>query len=339
MRGRGHLAQRILVLRLIAIGDNAVVELRQLAYFVAVAEELNFTRGSRRVHVVQSAVSAAIQKLERELGTLLFHRHGPQISLTDAGAALLPEARAALAAAERARDVVDQVRDGLRGAVTIGTMLSTASVDLPALLGRFHAAHPGVTVRLRLASAGSTGHVQAIMDGSIDMALVSTPGRPPAGVRLHHLTDEPLRLICPPRHPMANAASVTVDQLAAESFVDFPAGWGNRAVVDRVFTAAGHVRDVRFEAADFASALGLVRNGLGVTFLPDSAATRVTDLAVIPVDADDLILPVSLATAATRTPSAAASALIGEIRALPASQAQEHRRQCADVDLPHRPTG
>jgi DNA-binding transcriptional LysR family regulator len=292
------------------------VDLRQLEYFVAVAEERSFTRGSRRVHVVQSAVSAAVQRLERDLGTPLFHRHGQQISLTDAGAVLLPEARATLAAARRARDTVDQVRGGVRGTVTIGTMLSTASVDLPALLGRFHAAHPRVTVRLRLAAAGSTGHLEAIMDGTLDLALVSTPGRPPAGVHLHHLTDEPLRLICPPQHRLAKAASVTLGQLAEESFIDFPAGWGNRTVVDRAFTAAGHAREVPFEAADYASALGLVRNGLGVTFLPDSAASEITDLAVVAVAGGNLNLPVSVATATTRTPSAATSALLRDIQAI-----------------------
>ena len=148
------------------------VELHQLAYFVAVAEERSFTRGAARVHVVQSAVSASISRLERELDSLLFDRSGRQIALTDAGAALLPEARATLAASQAARDAVDQVRGGLRGTVTVGGMLSTGPVDLSAVLGRFHAQHPEVAVRLRQASGGSSENVKALRDGTVDLALV-----------------------------------------------------------------------------------------------------------------------------------------------------------------------
>ena len=95
---------------------------------MVVAEELSFTRASRRLHVVQSGVSSAIQGLERELGATLFDRDRHRVALTDAGLALLPEARATLAAAQAARDAVAQARAGLRGTLTVGTMLSTGSV-------------------------------------------------------------------------------------------------------------------------------------------------------------------------------------------------------------------
>ena len=102
--------------------------LESLRKFVVVAEELSFTRASRRLHVVQSGVSSAIQGLERELGATLFDRDRHRVALTDAGLALLPEARATLAAAQAARDAVAQARAGLRGTLTVGTMLSTGSV-------------------------------------------------------------------------------------------------------------------------------------------------------------------------------------------------------------------
>jgi DNA-binding transcriptional LysR family regulator len=133
------------------------MELRHLEYFVAVAEELSFTRASRRLHVVQSGVSSSIQGLERELAAVLFDRDRHRVALTDAGHALLPEARATLAAAQAARDAVGEARGGLRGTVTVGTMQSTGQLDVPGLLGRFHTTHPGVAVRLRLAAAGSAG--------------------------------------------------------------------------------------------------------------------------------------------------------------------------------------
>src|SRR5919198_245380 len=100
------------------------MELRHLATFVAVAEEGSFTRAAGRLHVVQSAVSAAVRALERELGVTLFDRSTHRVELTDAGRALLPEARRTLAAAAAARDAVDQLRGGLRGTVRLGMMLS-----------------------------------------------------------------------------------------------------------------------------------------------------------------------------------------------------------------------
>ena len=131
---------------------------------MVVAEELSFTRASRRLHVVQSGVSSAIQGLERELGAPLFDRDRHRVAPTDAGLALLPEARATLAAAQAAQDAVAQAQAGLRGTLTVGTMLSTGSFDLAALLGRFHASHPGVSVHLRQALAGSAGLAALVIE-------------------------------------------------------------------------------------------------------------------------------------------------------------------------------
>ncbi|HST39779.1 MAG TPA: LysR family transcriptional regulator, partial [Conexibacter sp.] len=119
------------------------MELRQLACFVAVAEELSFTRAARRLHLVQSGVSASVRALERELDAELFERTTQRVALTGAGAALLPEARVALAAAQRAADAVARARGTVAGTLTIGTVQSAAPLDLPAVLARFHAEHPG----------------------------------------------------------------------------------------------------------------------------------------------------------------------------------------------------
>src|SRR4051794_14371497 len=100
------------------------MELRHLATFVAVAEEGSFTRAAGRLHVVQSAVSSGVRALERELGVTLFDRTTHRVQLSEAGRALLPEARRTLAAAAAARDAVDQLRGGLRGTVRLGVMLA-----------------------------------------------------------------------------------------------------------------------------------------------------------------------------------------------------------------------
>src|SRR6201992_1516299 len=191
-----------------ATGDNQRVELHQLEYFVAVAEELSFTRGARRAHVVQSAVSAAITRLERELHAPLFERTRRRVALTDAGSALLPEARATLAAAQGARDAVAAVRGGLRGSVTLGMMLSTGPLDMAAVLGRFSAAHPDVVVQARQAAEGTAAHLRDLREGALDLALVALAGSPPPGIVTWPLASEHLSLLAPPDGPYARRARV-----------------------------------------------------------------------------------------------------------------------------------
>lgn len=290
------------------------MELRHLQFFVAVAEELSFTRAARRLHVVQSGVSSAIRSLERELGDRLFDRDRRRVALTDVGEALLPEARATLAAAQAAVDAVGAARGGLRGTLTVGTMVSTGHLDVPAVLGAFHASHPEVSVRLRLAAGGSAELARLVAAGSLDLALLSPAGQPPPGLELRPISEEPLLLVSPIAHPVARLPSVGLDRLARETFVDFPPGWGNRAVVDRAFAAAGLDRNVPFEVASFTAAAGLVRHGLGVAFLPVSAKAGVAgDLAWTEVAGAALTWRLSAATPASRRVSATARAFLAEL--------------------------
>jgi DNA-binding transcriptional LysR family regulator len=289
------------------------MELRHLAYFVAVAEESSFTRAAERLHVVQSGVSAAIKALEHELDAPLLERTSKRVALTDAGAALLPRARAALDAARAARDAVDQVRGGLRGTLRIGTLTSIGLVDLPALLGHFHRTHPDVTLQLTVSTRGSGGLVDALTDGRLDLALVSVPGRPPAGVHLRHLLRYPMELVLPAGHRLAAAPAVRIADLADEQFVDFPAGYGNRRVVDRAFAAAGVDRQVALEVIDISTGASFVRHGLGIAILPRFAVPDEVDLVVRPVADADLDWPLGVATSAIRAPSAAARVLLGMI--------------------------
>jgi len=291
------------------------VELRHLEYFVAVAEELSFTRASRRLHVVQSGVSSAIQGLERELGATLFDRNRHRVTLTEAGLALLPEARATLAAAQAAADAVAEAAAGLRGTLSIGTMISTGSIDVPALLGRFHEQHPAVLVRLRVMPGGSADLAREVASGGLDLALLSLPGDAPPGLTVRPLAQEPLMLICGAKHPLANAEAVRLDALANETFVDFPVGWGTRAVVDRAFATAGIDRQVSFEVADYTTAARLVGTGLGVAFVPASAASGLDAVARVPVEGAALNWRILVATSATRRPSAAARAFLAELLA------------------------
>ena len=295
------------------------MELRHLEYFVAVAEELSFTRASRRLHVVQSGVSSGIQGLERELGTAVFERDRHRVVLTDAGRALLPEARATLAAARTAADAVAEVTAGLRGTLSIGTMISTGTIDVPTLLGLFHEQHPGVLVRLRMLPGGSAELAREVSSGGLDLALLSLPGDAPGGLTVRPLALEPLLLVCGQKHPLADTArasgGVTLSALAEETFIDFPVGWGTRAITDRAFAAAGVDRLVAFDVPDYGTAAALVRNGLGVAFLPASIATDLDGVEVVPLTSAQLAWPIQVAIAATRRPSAAARAFLADLLA------------------------
>ncbi|MCW2782615.1 MAG: LysR family transcriptional regulator [Marmoricola sp.] len=290
------------------------MELRHLEYFVAVAEERSFTVAAARLHVVQSAVSAGVKALERELAAQLLDRTPRRVDLTDAGAALLPKAQATLDAARDARDVVAEVRGGLRGTVRVGTMTSVGLLDVPGLLGEFHRRHPGVLLRLTAAPSGSEGLVDALIERRLDLAFVSLPGQPPPQLQLTELARTPMVLVLPVDHPLAGHARVPITDLADLDFIDSPIGYGNRSVADRAFEAAGVRRRVSIEIADIATATSYVRDGLGIALLPRFAIGADDDVVALPVAGADLEWPLSLAAPRDRALSSATRALLELIR-------------------------
>ncbi|MEV0893695.1 LysR family transcriptional regulator [Promicromonospora sp. NPDC050262] len=283
----------------------------QLRYFVAIAETGSFTAGAQRARVVQSAASTAVRQLERELGCALFTR-GRRIALTPEGEALLPRARDVLAALDAARAAVAATRGQVAGTVSLGMMNHLAGFDLASLLAAFGRAHPAVVVHARQTATGSRGSLDAVRSGDLDLALVSTAGETVPGMRLRYLDSEPIRFVCHRSHPLAGAGSVRLAQIADEAFIDSPVGWGNRAVVDGAFAAAGLRRAIQTEATDFELGQALVRERLGVMFVPASAVSPDPQLVALDVE-PALTWTVRLAHSASRPLSAAAAALAAEL--------------------------
>src|ERR1700759_132181 len=215
------------------------MELRQLEYFVAVAAELNFSRAAQRIHVVQSALSASVGRLEKELGVELFDRSKRQIALTAAGEGFLQHAREVIHTADRSRTSVDAFRDQLTGSVTLGTLMSWGTLDLPAALEEFRRSNPLVTVRLRQSLTGSAGHLAAIADGQMDLALVSISSPGSQLVALRELMSEPMVFVCESSHALENRSGFHLAALAGHDFINFPLGWGIRQRLDAGFAAAG----------------------------------------------------------------------------------------------------
>lgn len=288
------------------------MEIRDLDYFLTCAKAGSFTAAARQAHIVQSAMSSAIARLEHELGVSLFDRSVTPVTVTEHGAALQAGAQRILEAVQAARDEVEAVSGRIRGTVILGCTLHTGPLDLAAVLARLRDQHPGVVVQLRQSLAGSAGNLQAVRDGSMDIALTaspadSAPGRSPRGVILAPLVSEPLVFVCPAGHPLGERPGVTVADLAGETILQFPPGWGVRATVDRVLGTDPSA----IEIADYALMLQLVRDRFGTTLLPASAITSDhPGLLAVPVGDPRLTWGLFAATSASRQPTAAAAAVL-----------------------------
>jgi DNA-binding transcriptional LysR family regulator len=258
---------------------HARVELRQLEHFVAVAEERSFTQGARRLNYVQSALSVSIRSLERELGVRLFDRNTHRVDLTDAGEALLPAARETLASVEHTRDLAAALQGVVRGTLRIGIMQSFGFLDVPAVLGEFHRRHPHVEIEMRPSPGGSLALVDELKRGGIDIAFASVMDDP-VGVTTTELGVEELYLVGVKELLPPARARMDLSDLADSRFVDFPRGWGVRAVVDNAFAAAGTDRRVTIEVADVNTLIALLHAGLGVALAPPSLFPRDHGLAI-----------------------------------------------------------
>lgn len=247
-----------------------VVELRQLEHFVAVAEEQSFTRAAQRLSYVQSALSVSIQSLERELGIRLFDRTTHRVVLTDAGESLLEPAKRTLDSVEDARDAVAAVKGVIRGTLRIGIMQSFRFLDVPDLLGRFHREHPGVEIRTRPAAGGSASLLEQLRNGDLDMVFAALTDAVPAELSVTPLAFEEIVFVSNEELARPGEGPLPLRDLAEETFVDFPVGWGVRTVIDRAFTDEGVNRRITIESADVATSLQLVQSGLGVALIPPS---------------------------------------------------------------------
>lgn len=254
------------------------MELRQLEHFLAVAEERNFTRAARRLHIVQSGLSASIRALEDDVGAPLFSRTTRQVELTVAGGAFLKEVPRVLAAAREARRVVAEVQGLQRGHLTIGAIQGLAPfVDLPSLLGRFRSAHPDIEVQL---SFGSTAALLAgVLANEIDIAFTQFLETPPPEIETRMLACDPLVLACAPSHRLAGHQDLNLGDIEGEFFIDLSADHGTRQLVDQSFVQAGIARRTGFEVNDLPMQLDLVAQGLGVALVPELVVRRRMDEA------------------------------------------------------------
>ena len=262
------------------------MELRHLRYFVAVAEERNFTRAAARLGIGQPPLSQQIKDLEAEVEARLFRRLPTGAELTEAGAAFLDEARAALAAAERAALAARRAAEGRIGRLRIGCTGSGFFNPLvTGALRAFGAAYPDVSVVLE---EGNTGLLlERLAAGFLDAAFLRPhEGLPPA-LRAHGGVDEPMQVALPESHPLAGADAVRLADLAGARFVLFPRPMGESLhdTITNACRAAGFEPLRGQEAQQFPSIINLVASGLGVSLVPASLTqVRVAGVRFRPID-------------------------------------------------------
>lgn len=288
------------------------MELRQLEYFVAVAEESSFTKAAARVHVTQSGVSSQIRRLERELGHPLLDRSGHQVKVTEVGRAVLEHARAALAAAAGAKQVVEEHASLVRGTLSVGMVTSSwLGFDLTGLMARFHHRHPAVEIAL--SEATSDILVEAVVAGRLDAAVIAPPAtEPPPGLRMHVLADVPLVAAVPHGDPLSERAGITLDALRDLPLIVFPRSVGSRLTFDEACADAGFRPRVSIEASDPNVLAELAAGGLGVAVLPQPyVAARPGELRMLDVEGGRLRGLAAMAWSAVRPLSPATRAFVG----------------------------
>jgi DNA-binding transcriptional LysR family regulator len=254
------------------------VELRHLRYFVAVAEELHFRRAAERLHVAQPAVSQQVRKLEVELGVRLFDRSQRDVALTNAGAALLPEAYRVLRQAETARAAARGASD--RPGLRVGYVPTALRASIPRTLRRLVAAMPNLQTTIEPGSGLEL--VDAVRAGELDAAVVSLPV-PAADVRVTPLGEQRAVAVFPVDHEHAVKPHVALERIAPERIVVLPRD-ADRPLYDTVLAtccAAGFSPTLlEMPDGDVDRILLAIASGAGMAILPECVAQRYADAGV-----------------------------------------------------------
>lgn len=282
------------------------MDLRQLEAFVAVAEELHFSRAAEKLQMAQSPLSQRIKVLERELGVRLLERTNRSVALTDAGETVLQEARTTLRAAAATRRAAERARDGETGVLRIGFVASAAFLHLPRLLLAVH--EQAADVRVELHRMDSVAQIEALEADRIDTGIARTTPADRDDIRVLRLQPEPLLAVLPSSHRLAGTRSTTLAALADDPWV-LPRSTGRTDLVARIHqacAASGFTPHVAHEAPDLPSVLGLVAGRLGVSLVPlGIARLAVPDVTAIAMDPKDrTALPAALVWHRDRPPRA-----------------------------------
>ncbi|MDB5859387.1 MAG: DNA-binding transcriptional regulator, LysR family [Ramlibacter sp.] len=249
------------------------MELRHLRYFVAVAEELNFTRAAERLYIAQPPLSTQIRGLEEELGVRLLERDKRHVYLTQAGRHFLERARGILASVQSAKEEAKSAASGEIGKLSIGfTASSMLSAALPAGIRKYRSTYPSVV--LKLMEMPSMHQLDAIHNRTLDFGVLRKPNVGiPAGLTIEEWYAAPLVAAMPQQHVLTQGKGIHIRQLKDVPLIVYPrdAGIGLYWKVLELCSKAGFRPAVMQEARDASTMIGLVSSGSGVAIVPTAA--------------------------------------------------------------------
>jgi DNA-binding transcriptional LysR family regulator len=249
---------------------NQFMELRQLQYFVAVAEERHFGRAAQRLRMSQPPLSIQIKGLEAELGVRLLNRSTRRVTLTDAGSTFLERARKILGAVEEARDAVRGTEQGIRGRLDVGFISSATLTLLPPSIRLFRERFGGVELVLK--ELTSAQQVDALYEDEIKVGLVRLPVRAP-GIQFEPVLEERLVVALPSGHVLEKLDRVSLEAIADLPLIFFTRQLipGFHAQIVELFQRVGAFPNVAQHAVHLQTIVGLVASGVGIAILPSSA--------------------------------------------------------------------
>jgi DNA-binding transcriptional LysR family regulator len=273
------------------------MELRHLRYFVAVAEELHFTRAAERLGIKQPPLSLQIRQLEQEIGTPLFHRLTRGVELTEAGTLLLDDAHRILDQVERTKTSVQTRARGETGRIHVGFAGATYFQPLvPDIIRSYRKTYPGVVLS---PEQSNTPHLIAgLLSGAIDVAFVRPPLSDGEGLAVQPLVEEHMRIVLPAAHPRADSRSMPLSALAQETLILFPRriGPGLHDSIIASCQRAGFSPALGQDAPQISSIVHLVAAGFGVSIVPQSIEQiHAEGVAYLRIDGDEPRAPIGLA--------------------------------------------
>jgi LysR family transcriptional regulator, transcription activator of glutamate synthase operon len=249
------------------------MELRQLRYLVALAEEQHFTRAAAREHIAQPALSQQIRRLEQEVGLALVERTTRRVTVTEAGRTLVARARRILSEVDAANAEMQALAGVRAGHVSVGTMHTMGPVDVSLALAVFHERHPGVELTVREQSSEELAEM--LRDDVLDLAFLSVTERiETQGLVLRQLLSEQLVAVLPRNHPLARRRRLRMADLADEQFVSYREGARLRELLTYAAHRAGFEPQIKLESNESERIRRLVARGMGVAILPQSDADR-----------------------------------------------------------------
>ncbi|MFP3917877.1 LysR family transcriptional regulator [Lysinibacillus telephonicus] len=245
------------------------MELRQLRYFVEVAEREHISEAAEHLHVAQSAISRQIANLEDELGTVLFERVGRNVKLTPIGKIFLEHSVTALKAIDFAVKQVEEYLDPAKGTIKIGFPTSLASYVLPTVISAFKKEYPDVLFHLRQGSYRYL--IDAVKNRELNLAFLGPVPAKDESINTMILFSENIHALLPANHSLVKKEKLNLIDLRKENFVLFPEGYILNEVVVDACKSAGFVPTVTSEGEDMDALKGLVAAGIGITLLPESS--------------------------------------------------------------------